>query len=159
MKTMDGWVKYLSNGRKEEGYDYLVENRQASWINGEQDIVGVDLSWSLCPWSKISLHLGPGEYWQSDTYVSRLNLINAKDIMVKRRIMMRIDERHVGKTIVRELDFIGGIMAFKLTDDENIIKNKPAMALRTLNKRHVDTWFTIEIDNKGALFVSFKDRK
>lgn len=69
---MRGWIKYFTDGTKECGDDHLVQARLASWTKGRlENIKSVEL-WQ--DHQVISI-VGPGTYWQSDTFEARV-LVN-----------------------------------------------------------------------------------
>ena len=65
MRVCNGWTKYFLDSQIEDGQDYDVANKTASWSRGRLDnMMAVDLSHD-------SLYIsiaGLGDFWQSDDY-------------------------------------------------------------------------------------------
>lgn len=96
---------------------------------------------------RIEIH-GPGEYWQSDTYVANLEPGIAGTRLVKRRIQKFIDNIHVGK-ILESDDHTFSINFY-------VEVNKPTPSnLKLISV--FPSWFVAEIDiltNKVSYYLS-----
>lgn len=83
---MGQWTKHYFDGSTYTGSDEAIIKGEASWTRSRNShIIAVDLSHKNF---FLSIY-GPGEYWQSDTYESRLMENGAK--LVKRRIERKIE--------------------------------------------------------------------
>lgn len=91
---------------------------------------------------------GPGEYWQSDTYVANLEEGISGARLTKRRILKFIDNIHVGK-ILKSDDHSFSINFY-------VEVNKPTPSnLKLINV--FPSWFVAEIDilsNKVSYYLS-----
>ena len=122
---MNGWIKYFSDGTKEEGSDLDVFNRTVSWSRGRFDSMsGVEV---IDKKQKIAIS-GLGSYWQSDDFEIAI-LSKLLPRYITRRIMKKLSnsERIIqvlqtpNSTLLRPIDIYTSPSAILYSEKLDIV--------------------------------------
>lgn len=93
-----GWVKFFADGTREDGFDHLVDNRQASWSRGR--LTGMVRTEVVHNGIVVLSINGLGNFWQSDDF--EISMITNKSKRCIRRIQFEIGS-HTGMIINSDL--------------------------------------------------------
>lgn len=149
----NGWIKHFSDGNSETGFDDDLRKHIGSWRNGRQEgLVSVDLHHRLGGKDlQLTLGLGIGEYWQSDTMQARYCGKGTSPIeFLVRRLEKKISAEDVGKYIEKEATDTLMRLRFVCADNGGIC----------ITEDLVDKWLTLELHIKtGQVTVTFEKNK
>jgi hypothetical protein len=153
----NGWVKHFNDGFSETGWDDDVRSHKASWRHGRlDDLVAVSLHHDSLI---VTLSAFEGNWWQSDTMVSRFNghgNVGQTSFLV-RRLEYQIREQDVGKfvfSIIKDND-----TAIRVSRWLPIADNTEKETIR-LGPLHVGKWLFVTLDAQShKVTTSFHDQK
>ncbi len=111
------WKKTLTDGSSEFGYDSAIEKKIASWTNGRQDIVKVDLS-NGSEAIQISSSSKPPSFWrQLDHYC--FNPRTGKSSRLARELACSLDDNS-RLMIQRDMGYVYRFTHFTLNKERGI---------------------------------------
>ncbi|MHA2066452.1 MAG: hypothetical protein ACXABY_18935, partial [Candidatus Thorarchaeota archaeon] len=152
-----GWIKHFKDGESETGFDHQVRARTASWRHGRlEGLVAVDIR---CNETQYTLSAGEGNWWQSDTLVSKFRGPGkaGETSYLVRRVEYQISQDDVGKFVSQTAN--GNHIVIKVDSKLPRADNKPKEALR-LGHPHVGKWLYVSvIAQTGEVTVTFHDKK
>lgn len=148
MFKYNGWVKYFADGTKEEGYDYLVQAKKASWSKGRLDgIIAVSLTHD----GTTVMVRATGTWWQEDVFEAVVGENGGK-----------IVERRLFKDIVENDKF----QCWQDVGDQNFIWTISDVAVaadivKEIDPHHHDAqgFLYIGTDENGKTYVKMGARK
>lgn len=148
-----GWIKHFSDGQSETGFDGDVLSHKSSWRNGRLDgLVAVDLRHGGIT---VSLSAGNGNWWQSDTLVSKFQGYGKVGVneYILRRLEFQIEAKHVG-LFLSKIERDEKTIIYRLSDaptDDSYIE---------IPTQLVGKWLHVVLNAKtGMVSVNFYDDK